>query len=161
MDSIDKEELRQAIIERLERELSTLVGAANSAREEATDSDSRQEGKFDMRSQLAAYMAAGQAKLAEELRAAILAYRQLTLDADSTGSSVTAGSLVALDSPAGRSWYFVGPARGGMDVEVGGTVITVVTPGSPIGRALVDRRVGEHVVLAGAHSPLGIVGAVA
>jgi transcription elongation GreA/GreB family factor len=161
MESIDKEALRQVIIERLERELSTLVAAANSAKEEATDSDSRQEGKFDMRGQLAAYMAAGQAKLAEELSAAIVAYRQLALDRTLPGSPVAAGSLVALDSPSGRTWYFVGPARGGMDVEIGGIVVTVITPASPIGRALVGRQKGEPAALPGGRGPLGIVGATA
>ncbi len=161
MESIDKEALRQVIIERLERELSTLVAAANSAKEEATDSDSRQEGRFDMRGQLAAYMAAGQAKLAEELSAAIVAYRRLALDRTLPGSPVAAGSLVALDSAAGRNWYFVGPARGGMDVEITGIMVTVITPASPMGRALVGRQMGEPAVLPGGRGPLGVVGAMA
>jgi hypothetical protein len=161
MESIDKESLREVIVGQLARELETLVGAAKSAREEATDADSRQEGKFDMRGQLAAYLAAGQAKLAEELANAMAAYRQLALDPPLAGSGVAAGSLAALDAPAGRSWYFIGPARGGLEVEIGGTRVTIVTAGSPLGRALVGRRTGEPVMLSGERSPLGVLGAVA
>ena len=156
MTSIDKEILRGEIVGRLEREFATLSGAALASREEATDADNRQEGKFDMRGQLAAYMAAGQAKLAEELGAAIAAYRALSLDSGTAEGAAT-GSLVAVDGPGGRSWYFLGPARGGMELGFGGALITVVTVSSPIGRALFGRRLGEAVLLSGRGAPLGIV----
>jgi transcription elongation GreA/GreB family factor len=48
-----------------------------------------------------------------------------------------------------------------MDIEIGGAAITVVTPASPLGRALVGRRIGETAALAGGRGPLGIVGATA
>ena len=64
---MDKAALRQAMVERLEAELAVLVAAANTSKDEATDQESRQEGKYDMRGQSAAYLAAGQAKLATEL----------------------------------------------------------------------------------------------
>ena len=113
-----------------------------------------------MRGQLAAYMAAGQAKLAEELRQAVNAYRQLALAPISAGALASVGNLVELNAPAGRSWYFLGPARGGMDVELGECVITVVTATSPLGRALFGRRVGEPVVPPGQRGSLGTVSAL-
>jgi transcription elongation GreA/GreB family factor len=161
VETIDKEELRRVIVARLDAELATLVGAANSARAEATDVDNRQEGKFDMRGQLAAYMAAGQAKLAEELGQAVNAYRQLPLPPASKDEGASVGCAVRLDAPKGRFWYFLGPARGGMDVEIDGVSVTVVTASSPIGRALLGRRVGEAVGLPGQGRSLGTVGRLA
>jgi transcription elongation GreA/GreB family factor len=158
---MDKENLRRMIVGRLEQELSTLVGAANASRSEATDVDNRQEGKFDMRGQLAAYLAAGQAKLAEELAEAIVAFRQLSFEpaparsSGNGGAPAALGSIVGLEGASGRAWYFLGPARGGMDIELSGATITVVTATSPIGRALFGRRVGESVALPGRRGQFG------
>ena len=73
---MDKAALRRAILAQLEAELATLTTAAHDAHAEATDEENRAEDKYDMRSQSAAYLAAGQAKLATELGEAIGAYRQ-------------------------------------------------------------------------------------
>ena len=64
---MDKAALRRAILAQLEAELATLTTAAHDAHAEATDEENRAEDKYDMRSQSAAYLAAGQAKLATEL----------------------------------------------------------------------------------------------
>ena len=84
---MDKQALRQAIHFALENELTLIAEAANTARDEATNEESRAEDRFDMRSQSAAYLAAGQAKLAGELQAAIAAYRSMPLRALVSGPS--------------------------------------------------------------------------
>jgi len=55
------------------------------------------------------------------------------------------GCLVEVEDDTGSSWYLVAPAGGGMRLEVDGITFTVVTPDSPVGRALVGRRLGDDV----------------
>jgi len=139
----DKSALRDAIVARLEAELATLTLAANESRDEATNQENRQEGKYDMRAQSAAYLAAGQAKLATELGEAVAAYRGLAVGNAAAGAPAATGAVVVIQSGGSEHWYFLGPARGGMEVDWEGKSVTVITPGSPLGRTLVGRRAGE------------------
>ena len=160
MDHWDKEALRRDIIRRLERERASLEGAALEARGEATDVESRQEGKFDMRAQTAAYLAAGQSRRAAEIGGAIAAWANLALAAG-PGGPATLGSLVGLDLPGGRVWYLLGPASGGLELQAAGTAVTVITPFSPLGGSLVGRRPGERVRLPGPRGAEALVAALA
>jgi len=143
---MNKAALRDALVARLEEELALQTAAANASREEATDSESRQEGKYDMRGQSAAYLAAGQAKLVQEIGEAIGAFRALPSAAAAPGGAVGLGSLVVLEQGGERQAYFVGPARGGLEVELEGVAVTVVTPGSVLGAKLLGRKPGDRIV---------------
>jgi transcription elongation GreA/GreB family factor len=149
---MDKAALIAAIVKDLESSLAVLVAAAHAARDEATDPDSRQEGKFDMRAQSAAYVAEGQARLAAELAAAVAAYRNLGIAAAPAGAGAATGTLLTLEHQGRPSVYLIGPARGGLEIEVGGTAVTVVTALSPLGRQLVGRRVGDALRMSGPRS---------
>jgi transcription elongation GreA/GreB family factor len=143
---MNKAALRDAVIARLETELELQTAAANSSREEATDAESRAEGKYDMRGQSAAYLAAGQAKLTAEIADAIAAYRTLPLTPFPMGGAIGIGAVVTIEAGKQRTAYLLGPARGGLEVEVGGVPVTVVTPGSALGQRLLGRRVGDRIV---------------
>jgi transcription elongation GreA/GreB family factor len=140
---IDKCVLRDAILAQLEAELSTLTTAARSAREEATDSENKQEGKYDMRAQSAAYLAAGQAQLASELNAALAAFRTLPTLPLPEDSTVTLGALVTLEMEGQSTYFLLGPARGGLEVTCGRKIVTVVTAASPFGRQMLGRKAGD------------------
>ena len=119
---MDKAALRRAILAQLEAELATLTAAAHDAHAEATDEENRAEDKYDMRSQSAAYLAAGQAKLATELGAAIGAYQSLALPAFGPEDAIATGALVTLEA------------------------ITKTTDGEPL-RGLIQDHVGMGVWL--------------
>jgi transcription elongation GreA/GreB family factor len=136
----------------LEADLQGLVAAANAARAEATDAESKQEGRYDMRGQLAAYLAAGQAKLAAELAEAIAAYRVLRPIKLPPEAAAAIGALVTLESQNRRTHYFIGPARGGTDIDLAGETVTLVTAASPLGRQLLGCRAGNLVTLPGPKS---------
>ena len=144
---MDKTSLLKAIVEQLTNEYSLQTEAAEDAHKEATNDESRAEDRYDMRGQLAAYLAAGQAKLAEEVANAIAAFRNLSLRAFGPGEPVALGALVRLEARGARSMYFVGPAHGGLEVQVNGNDVMVVTPASPLGRTLMGRRIGDRVAL--------------
>jgi transcription elongation GreA/GreB family factor len=148
---MDKSALRQAIVRRLEAELALQTAAAYASRDEATGADSRAEGRYDMRAQSAAYLAAGQAKLATEISEAMAAYRALALPAIGAGGVIVTGAVVILESEGRRrSAYFIGPSRGGMEIDCSGVEVTVITAVSPLGRQLIGRRVGDSATLPGA-----------
>jgi transcription elongation GreA/GreB family factor len=142
---MDKARLRQAIVERLESDLAVLISAANASKSEATDADSKAEGKFDMRGQSAAYLAGGQAKLATELGEAIAAYQFMPLPVIPPGGAVRIGTLVALESRTGKTYYFIGPARGGIELNSAGVPVTVISAVSPLGRQLLGRQLGDNI----------------
>lgn len=149
MVTVDKAALRQAVIAELEKELKLQTEAAHASRSEATDEESRAEDRFDMRSQSAAYLAAGQAKLAAEIAEAIAAYRNLPLKNFAPGEVAAAGAVITLRAGAQTAVYLLGPQHGGLEVRAGGTTVTVVTAASPVGRQFVGKMMGDVVSLPG------------
>jgi transcription elongation GreA/GreB family factor len=150
---MDKAALLQLILRRLEAELAVLVAAAHSSKDQATDAESKPDGKYDMAGQSAAYLAAGQAKLATELAEAISAYRLLVLAPAPPGGAAGLGDVVTLEGEKQKTVYFIGPARGGIEIEWEGRNVTVITAVSPLGRQLLGRRLGETVTLPGPRPP--------
>lgn len=151
---MDKDALRQAIIDALQAEFNLLHDAANVARDEATNEESRAEDRYDMRSQSAAYLAAGQARAAGEVADALRAYGTLPVRRFNDGEPIANGALVALEGRGRTAWYFFGPLRGGLEVRLGKETILVVTAASPLGRQLLGLRVGDSVLLPGRPKPV-------
>jgi len=151
---MDKSLLRQAIVAKLTAELDTLTRAALMAREEATSEESKAEGKYDTRGQEAAYLAEGQARLALELQETITTYQALPLPDFSSNDAIDVGAVITLKARGKSAAYFLGPRSGGLDLEVAGRSLVVVTPQSPLGRQLPGRRVGATVELPGRGGPV-------
>jgi transcription elongation GreA/GreB family factor len=150
---MDKSALRDAILSRLEADLALQTSAALSSREEAVDEESRPENKYDMRSQEAAYLAEGQARLAAELQESLALFATLPLQAFGPDDAVALGALVTLSAEGSDVHYFLGPRSGGTEVAVDGTTVLVITPASPLGRQLLGRWHGDSVMLPGARRP--------
>jgi transcription elongation GreA/GreB family factor len=151
---MDKFALTRSIISQLEAELALQTEAALGSRDEATNEESRAEDKYDMRSQSAAYLAAGQAKLATDIAAALAAWKALTPRSFGPGDTVAAGALVVLEAKGRSTAYLVGPHSGGLEARDGEFTATVVTGASPLGRQLLGRRVGDAVQIADRLGPV-------
>jgi hypothetical protein len=116
----DKARLVQSIITALEAELTLITQAAQSAREEAIDEESRPENQYDMHSQEAAYLAEGQARLAAEIRDHLDHYRALDPATLVVRQPIALGALITLSPATGPSRrYFLGPRAGGLEVPDG------------------------------------------
>ncbi len=150
---MDKAALLHAIITQLEAELALQTNAAHASHDEATDEESRAEDKYDMRSQSAAYLAAGQAKYATEIAGAIAAYRNLSPQVFAPNEVIAVGAAVTLSARNRITTWFLGPQHGGLEVTVNGTPVMVITAISPVGRLLIGRRTGESVLLPGRPQP--------
>jgi transcription elongation GreA/GreB family factor len=151
---MDKSALIRSVILQLESELALQIEAALASKAEATDEESRAEDKYDMRSQSAAYLAAGQAKLATDISEAIKAWSALALRDFSPGDAIAAGALVTLEAKGRTAAYLMGPHSGGLEASDGAFSVTVVTASSPLGRQLLGRRVGDDVKLADRLGPV-------
>jgi transcription elongation GreA/GreB family factor len=140
---MSKEPLRAAVLAALAAELTRQTHAARDAREESISEESRAENKYDTHAQEAAYLAEGQARQAAELATALAAWRALVFPPpDHTDARV--GSLVTLVAGTRTDHILLGPTHGGLTFSTpdDGREITVVTPASPLGRALLGCTVG-------------------
>ncbi|CAM3117919.1 GreA/GreB family elongation factor [Rariglobus hedericola] len=146
---MQKSAVRDAIVAQLQRELDLQARAAHESREEATSTENKQEGKFDMRGQEAAYLAEGQARLAAEIAESIVLYRTLELPDFSSGRPAALGAVITLETKGRQTTYFLGPRNGGMEINEAGESCLVVTPSSPLGRQLLGRVTGDSVQLPG------------
>jgi transcription elongation GreA/GreB family factor len=141
---MSKEALRAAVLAALEAELARQTHAALDARDESISEESRAENKYDTHAQEAAYLAEGQARIATELAAALAAWRALRFP-ETGHTRAQLGSLITLATGRREDLLLLGPTNGGLVVPAadGGREITVVTPASPLGRALLGRDVGD------------------
>lgn len=144
----DKSAVREALRAAMASTLATLVQAAKDAAEGATHEENRSEGDKDMRATEQSYIARGQAMRAEELADELARLESTQLRAFGEDDVIAAGALVrvSIDGEEQRV-LFVVPWGGGTELVVGGAKVTVVTPSSPVGQALVGRRQGEDFEL--------------
>ncbi len=150
INRMDKSLLRSACVQQLEADLALLTQAALTSRDEATHEESRAENQYDMHAQEAAYLAEGQARMVADLHETLSHYRSLDMGPVAPGSLIAVGALVRLRSPEGKvRTYLVGPRAGGLEVQIEGEMVLVVTPASPLGRQLVGRRTGDTLLIPG------------
>ncbi|MBI5690597.1 MAG: GreA/GreB family elongation factor [Verrucomicrobia bacterium] len=147
-----KSALRTAILQELHEELDRQAKAAALARDEAISEESQPENKWDTHSQEAAYLAEGQARLVIEIGESLAFYQSLPMPEFAKGDAIAVGAIVGVQTGNHTSWYFMGPRAGGLECEVDGRKILVITPQSPVGRQLVGRRVGDTILLPGGGS---------
>jgi len=148
---MDKLQLISKIITHLENELEDAILAATTARDAAVNDESVAETQYDTIAIEAGYLAQGQSKRVAEFEIAIKAFHVLKLqkhvvgdiDADTT---ITIGNLVQLEKDEAKShWFFIAPFSGGFVTQLNKHNITVITPKSPIGQALVGKYCDDEV----------------
>ena len=143
---MDKAKFLQTIIDKLTEDSNLLLQAAKSAHEAATHSENIPDNKYDTLSLEASYVAQGQANRAQEIKAALVKYKQLVLKDFDDDSAIYLTALVTLEDDEGEQRHvFIGPESGGLKLEFEGKEVTVITAHSPLGQALIGQSVGELV----------------
>ncbi|MBT1070295.1 GreA/GreB family elongation factor [Pelotalea chapellei] len=134
------------IIEQLETDLALLHNAAKTAHEASIHEENIPDNKYDTLSLEASYVAQGQANRAQEIKEALDTYKLLELQTFQDDTPIRLTALVSMEAEDGATrLVFIGPLEGGMKVSDGNREIIVITPGSPIGSALIGRTIGETV----------------
>jgi transcription elongation GreA/GreB family factor len=143
---IDKKQLIDVVVTALTKELQQAIDAANDAHAAAVDDQSVAETQYDTLAIEAGYLAEGQSKRVSEFQQAIDAYQTLELiDFDET-SFVSLSALVQLSADRKNNhWFFIGPAAGGFRCQQGKQNITVITPQSPMGTALIGKQQDDDI----------------
>ncbi len=144
----DKAAVREALRAALTSALETMASAAAQTREGATHEESRAEGDKDMRSTEQSYLARGQAMRAEELAEQLARLTRLEPCAYGEDDAIGPDALVGVSVDDEERVFYVVPFGGGTELTVEGVRVTVVTPSSPVGGALVGRRAGDDFELA-------------
>ena len=159
--AIDKRALLAQLRADEERALATMLEAATTARNAAAHEEMRPENDKDTRALEAGYLAAGQSARAAELRRSLAELAKLTPRAFAPDERVDVLALVDVkDTEDGKATrYFIAPAGGGKRLQVSGATLLVITPGSPLGDALIGKRVGDvvEVAIAGKARELEVV----
>jgi transcription elongation GreA/GreB family factor len=137
---IDKRALIKALLDDVERALDVMRNAANAARDAATHEEMKAENEKDTRAIEAGYLAKGQSVRLAELEKAKAALKSLQAKPQ---ERVDVGAVVTVRERGRASTLFIAPAGGGLRVKVGGVDVSVVTPESPLGDALVGMETGD------------------
>lgn len=131
------------IIAALVEEVERFARAARASHAEATDPQSRAEHKYDTRGLEAAYLAGGQARKVAELEENIAQFEKLKLLEFAPATPIDLSALVEVEMRGGTNWYFVAPRSGGLEIVHEKKEITVITPQSPLGEQLMEKKQGE------------------
>src|SRR5580700_12240177 len=107
---MDKEQIVQAILERLRVEFETHQTTSKMTRAASNDAETKSEGKYDTRSTEENYLADGLAKKAFAAAQSAKAYRDLPGENFGPDQPIDVGALVELSFDGERAWFFLGPA---------------------------------------------------
>lgn len=151
--AIDKPEILRLLRESVSADLATMSAAQRVVVDGATHEENRPENDKDTRALEQSYLARGQAQRVVELQEALNLLKALELRVFNGKSPIALGALVALDDDGDVVHYFIAPAGGGVRVSVGGAEVRVVTPQSPIARALLGKQEGDDLEL---RTPQGV-----
>jgi transcription elongation GreA/GreB family factor len=137
-----KAALQAELVQLLSAMLATARAAHAAAVEGATHTEARAENDKDTRGLEQSYLARGQAQRVAELEADLAEASALALRDFGPGDPIALSALVTIEEDGARHRWFIAP-RGGGCMLAGN--IAVVTPASPLGRALLGKHVDDDV----------------
>jgi transcription elongation GreA/GreB family factor len=145
---IDKRKLLNLLRVKLEADLGNVTKSQNAVESGARHDEMRQEDPKDTRAIEATYLARGLAERVELMREAVAIVSRLEVKQFGPDDPIGSTALVALGDEDGvESIYFLVPRAAGETLKFDGMIIRALTPGSPLGRAMIGKRVDDEVEL--------------
>ena len=144
---MNKSALVEAICKQLELDLEAMKIAAKATHDAATNEESTPENEYDTRALEASYLAGAQAKRATEIEQQLLAVRKTQLKKFAKDDAVAASALVEVEHNGKNQWLFLMPGGGGLTLSQDGKSVSVISPNSPLGKALLDAKAGDEAVI--------------
>jgi len=143
---MNKTAVHLLMLEKLAIDLDVLQRAAQTAYEAATHAENIAENKYDTLGLEASYLATGQARRVEEIRQALKNCRAMPLAPYDAASGIQIGALIQLEAESGSAqWLFLAPDAAGLKLDHDGHTVTVITPRSPLGAALLGKQLDDEV----------------
>lgn len=153
IDLAEKTSLIAELVERIRAELRTVVAAQKASHEGATHEEAKPENDKDTRALEQSYLARGQAERVVTLSADLNLMTQFRPRIFEEAQAIGLGAAVWTEDDAEKKQgYLLAPAGAGEQLESTAGLLKVVTPRSPLGRALIGRHVGDDVEI---DSPTG------
>lgn len=150
---VDKRKVMARLIEDVAADLATAVDSQKSTHEGAVHEEARPEDDKDTRALEQSYLARGLARRVEELQDTLAELESLVIRRFKEADPIGVSALVTVEDEDGKtSRYLLAPAGGGLRVSLNRVEIIVVTPASPLGRALIGKSAGDEVSI---RSPKG------
>jgi transcription elongation GreA/GreB family factor len=143
---IDKHSLRDELARMIATDLDTRGRAHRAAREGATHEEARPENDKDTRALEQSYLARGEAARVDQLRTALTDVQAMALRPFREGERAALGALVTLEEDGEELVVWLAPHGGGSRLADGR--VQVVTPASPLGRAILGKVAGDDLALA-------------
>ena len=138
---MSKSQLKEELVAALEETLRALQDAHKSTTAGMTHPDNKPENDKDTRAIEMSYLARGQAMRIEEFTLGVSGAKVLNV-AECT--RVQLGALVHTEDTEGaEAYYLVAPEGGGVVLSGG---VKVVTPKSPLGKALMGKEAGDEAM---------------
>ena len=132
---MNKQIILNKVIETLEKELLRQAGANQQACNSALQSTHRMASQRDTTGYEASFLSHGYAKHCEELTQQINELKNFEIQ-DFSGQEIDLGAVVEVEMNGEIDTYFLLDCGGGTEVDEDGSKVTVITPESPIGKAL-------------------------
>ena len=79
----------------------------------------------------------------DDIKKQLLMYKFLPVRPFTAEDVICPGGLVELEINQMRAYYLIVPAGGGLVTRVDGKAVQVITPNSPLGEALMGKKVGD------------------
>ena len=144
---MDKKKIIDLIVAKLEEDLKILRAAAQAAYEAATDEEARPENEYDTRALEASYLAGAQARRVMDIEEQLTLYKYLEVKNFKADAAVGPTALVEISLNSKKSFVFIAPKGGGINISLDGKSIQILSPSSPLGEALVGLRVGDEAIV--------------
>lgn len=141
----NKEALRDELLSILGQELVVLEANHQATIEGATHEQAKPENDKDTRALEQSYLARGQAQRIESLKADLAEIKLMPIRTFGADQAIALSALVEIEEEDHERTLWLAPQGGGTQLH--GGKIQVVTPGAPLGRALLGKREGDDLEL--------------
>jgi transcription elongation GreA/GreB family factor len=140
---------KKRVFEQIRARLKTQIVAAGKAVEQAHEGFRVGDERADNRGERGAVQERSWLLAAQGARLEVLKHHLFAIENTEVRHchAVGPGALLTLQEVGAREEevYLIHPELGGEDIEVDGMTVTIVSPSSPLGAALLNRKPGEEV----------------
>ena len=144
---MDKTKLIAHIREQLQKDLIPLKESARIAADAATNEESKPENEYDTRALEASYLAGAQSKRIIETEELLVIFKHLEPKVFGSNDVISSTALVEVELNGKKSFFFILPKGGGVNIVFEGQRIQIITPNSPLGEALLGLKVGSVAIV--------------
>ncbi|AGH94608.1 GreA/GreB family elongation factor [Pseudobdellovibrio exovorus] len=142
---LNKSQLLKLLKDKTRQDLESALTAARNTYDVATHEDNKAENKYDTRGLEASYLAGAQAKRAADIKLTLDMFENLQLREFKEDSKIALTALIEIQHQDKSQLVFLLPRGGGLSVQIEGQGVQVITPESPLGKALIGRECGDVV----------------